>query len=68
MEWVEKQKNTSRSDGGQSQETILEERRSYLQQEALVFFKRKQAFDVLGVERSNKIQLKKHLSESPVRK
>lgn len=65
---MEEQRNGLKSEGDQSQEPIQEERRPDVQLEALIFFKRKQAFDVLGEERSNKIQLKKHLSESTVHK
>lgn len=68
VEWVEEQINTLKSERSQSQEPVLEERRPDVQLEALIFFKRKQAFDVLGEERSNKIRLKNHLSESRVRK
>lgn len=65
VEWVEKQRKTEL---GQSQEPVLEEKRPDVQLEALIFFERKQAFDDLGVERENKIRLKKHVSGSTVHK
>ena len=68
VEWVEKRTNTSKSERGQSYKPVLEEGQPDVQLEALIFFKRKQAFDVLWVERSNKIRLKKHFSGSTVRK
>ena len=68
VEWVEKQRiSTSKSERGQSHKPVLEEGQSDVKQEALIFFKRKQAFDVLAVERSNKIRLKEHFSGPTVR-
>lgn len=67
VEWVERQRNTAKMERGQSHKPVLEERQPDVQLEALVFFKRKQAFDLLGVERSNKIRLKEHFSGSTVR-
>jgi hypothetical protein len=64
VEWVEKQK----SQLGQAQERILEEIRRDVQLEALVFFGKKQLFDLLVEERSNKIRLKKNLPKSSVHK
>lgn len=64
VEWVEKQTNTSRSERGQSHKPVLEEGQPDVQLEALIFFERKQAFDILEVERSNKIRPKKRLSGS----
>ena len=66
MEWVERQRNSLISERGQSQELVLEEWRTDVHQEALIFFERKQAFDVLREERSNKIRTKERLSESTV--
>ena len=68
VEWVEKRRNTLKSEleCGESQEPVMEERRRDVQLEALIFFKRKEAFDVLEEERSNKIRLKKQLSGSTV--
>ena len=67
VEWVEKQRNRSNLESNQSDKSVPEEREPDVQLEALTFFKRKQAFDVLGVERSNRIRLKKHFSGSTVR-
>lgn len=65
VEWAEKQTNTSKSEHGQSQyKPVLEEGQPDVQLEALIFFEKKQAFDILGVERSNKIQPKKRFSGS----
>jgi hypothetical protein len=59
VEWVEIQTNTSNPECDQS---VLVEGQPDVQLEALIFFNKKQAFDVLGVERSNKIRLKENLS------
>lgn len=66
VEWVEKQRNTWKSEGGQSHKPVPEGKPD-IQLEALIFFERKQAFDTLGVERSNRIWIKEHFSGSIVR-
>jgi hypothetical protein len=66
VEWVDKQRNTWKSERGQSHEPVLEGKPD-IQLEALIFFERKQAFDALGVERSNRICIKEHFSGSIVR-
>ena len=63
VEWVE---NMSKSEFCQSHNlkpvAVEEQPDSDVRLEALIFFHRKQAFDVLVVERSNKIRLKERLS------
>lgn len=65
VEWVEKQKTTLELERGQSREFVLGELQANVQ-EALVFFKKKEAFDALVLERSNKIRLKGVFSGSTV--
>jgi hypothetical protein len=67
VEWVEKQRNTSESGSGQSHEPVLEGMQTNVRAEALVFFKKKKAFEALALERSNKIWLKNVFSEHSVR-
>jgi len=54
VEWVERQKNVSEST---SHKFVLEEMQANVRMEALVFFKKKEAFDALVLERS-RIRLK----------
>jgi hypothetical protein len=66
VEWVEKRRNTWKLERGQSHKPVLEGKPD-IQLEALIFFERKQAFDALGVERSNRTWIKEHFSGSIVR-
>jgi len=63
VKWVEKQRNTLES---QSHKLVLGEIEAAAQLEALVFFKKKEAFDALALERSNRIRLKQIFSGSTV--
>jgi len=63
VEWVEKQRNTP---GDQSRK-LVEEIRAKRQSEALVFFKKREAYDALVLERSNRIRRKEIFSGSTVR-
>ncbi|KAF8798935.1 hypothetical protein BYT27DRAFT_7202663 [Phlegmacium glaucopus] len=65
VEWVGKQRNMSEC--GQSQRLVLGETQATVQVEALVFFKKKEAYDALVLERSNRIRLKEIFSGSIVR-
>ena len=64
VEFVEKQRNTP---GDQSHNLVLEEIRAKRQSEALVFFKKREAYDALVLERSNGIRRKGIFSGSTVR-
>ena len=61
VEWVEKQRNML------GDRLVLEEIRENALLEALVFFKKKEAFDTLVLERSNRIRLKEIFSGPTVR-
>lgn len=67
VEWVEQRGDTSESEFGQCHKFVLGEMQVNVQAEALVFFKKKEIFDALVLERSNRIRLKEVFSGSTVR-
>lgn len=64
VEWAEKQRSMSEL---QSHKLDSGEIQANVRLEALVFFKKKAAFDALTLERSNRIRLKKIFSASTIR-